>query len=73
MLLAPGEIPPNTAEYRREWKPTQVPLHHGQSHAWPRPKKRTDSKKRAFFGAIWQKNGGPLQKKRHFFSCFFDF
>jgi hypothetical protein len=31
------------------------------------------TEKRAFFGAIWQKNGGAAPKKRHFFSCFFDF
>jgi hypothetical protein len=24
-------------------------------------------------GAIWQKNGGGAPKKRHFFSCFFEF
>jgi hypothetical protein len=31
------------------------------------------TEKGAFFGAVWQKNGGSALLKNHFFSCFFVF
>jgi hypothetical protein len=51
-------------------KPTQVPLHHGQSQPWPRAKKRTDSKKGPFLGRFGRKTGGPRKKNDTFFRVF---
>jgi hypothetical protein len=57
-------------EKARPPKPTQVPLHQGQSQPWPRAKKRTDSKKGPFLGRFGRKPGGPLQKNYTFFRVF---